>query len=39
MCKQIIENSMNGNISAENKKEGACFIIKVPCLKECECLI
>jgi len=39
MCKQIIENSMNGYISAENKNEGACFSIKVPCLKECECLI
>ena len=39
MCKQIIENSMNGVISVENKKPGACFIIKIPCLKECECLI
>jgi len=39
MCKQIIENSMNGIISVENRKSGACFIIKIPCLKECECLI
>ena len=39
MCKQIIENSMNGKISVENKDNGACFIVKIPCLKECECLI
>ena len=39
MCKQIIENSMNGEISVENINKGACFLIKIPCLKECECLI
>mgnify|MGYP000081780357 CR=1 FL=1 len=39
MCKQIIEESMNGFISVTNKKEGACFIIKVPCIKDCKCLI
>lgn len=39
MCKQIIENSMNGDITVENKNNGACFVIKIPCVKECECLI
>lgn len=39
MCKQIIENSMNGSISVINKNKGACFMLKIPCIKECECLI
>jgi len=30
MCKQIIESSMHGSISVKNKKNGACFIIKIP---------
>ena len=30
MCKQIIESSMHGSISAKNKNDGACFTIKIP---------
>jgi len=39
MCKQIVENSMNGQILVENRGEGACFEIKIPYIKENECQI
>ncbi len=30
MCKKIIEQNLKGNLYAQNTKNGACFIIKIP---------